>query len=354
MRSPARDRRERVVEHLERLLDRLGAPPAQRERQRDERETDRHEHDREADPARRRAGHQHDDDRGADEREERDSRRRARSSARGRSRAAGRPATGSGAPTDRRRPPRVDEARTSGTVRAAFARPRHRCVTVPIGSRSPLVASARAPHESRSLDAAGATRAILRSGVLRPERPARLLRDGEVGPHWGPGLAALFAMGAARYGDRTALVDERGPLSFAELDAAHRRHRPGPDRDRRPRRRLGRGPVPQPPLLLRDHRRARQARRQRGLPQHRLRGPAARRRHATANARSSSCTTTSSAPLALAAGVEHRLRAWTDDDATPAATRPTATSGRSTTSPSATPTVPTLDRPPSPTAARSS
>jgi acyl-CoA synthetase (AMP-forming)/AMP-acid ligase II len=37
--------------------------------------------------------------------------------------------------------------------------------------------------------------------------------------HWGPGLAAVFAMGAARYGNRTALVDERGLMSFTELDA---------------------------------------------------------------------------------------------------------------------------------------
>jgi acyl-CoA synthetase (AMP-forming)/AMP-acid ligase II len=68
-------------------------------------------------------------------------------------------------------------------------------------------------------DVADATRAILRSGVLRPERPARILRMARTVRKWGPGVAVLFGLGAARYGDRPALVDERGPVSFSELDA---------------------------------------------------------------------------------------------------------------------------------------
>src|SRR5882762_4514173 len=57
-------------------------------------------------------------------------------------------------------------------------------------------------------DVADATRAILRSGVLRPERPARMLRMAKSVRKWGPGVASLFALGGARYGDRAALVDE--------------------------------------------------------------------------------------------------------------------------------------------------
>ncbi|HEY5172854.1 MAG TPA: AMP-binding protein [Acidimicrobiia bacterium] len=68
-------------------------------------------------------------------------------------------------------------------------------------------------------DAARATKALLRSGALRPERPDRMWRMARAVRHWGPGLATAFAMGAARYGERPALVDERGPMSFAELDA---------------------------------------------------------------------------------------------------------------------------------------
>ncbi|MDQ1461231.1 MAG: hypothetical protein QOI08_2715 [Actinomycetota bacterium] len=66
--------------------------------------------------------------------------------------------------------------------------------------------------------AARATTALFRSGVLRPERPDRLWRIARAVRHWGPGLAAVFALGAERHGDRTALIDERGALTFVELD----------------------------------------------------------------------------------------------------------------------------------------
>jgi len=67
-------------------------------------------------------------------------------------------------------------------------------------------------------DAARATKALVRSGVLRPEPPDRIWHIAQAVRHWGPGLAAAFAIGSARYGDRPALVDERGTLSFVELD----------------------------------------------------------------------------------------------------------------------------------------
>jgi acyl-CoA synthetase (AMP-forming)/AMP-acid ligase II len=67
--------------------------------------------------------------------------------------------------------------------------------------------------------AARAAKTVLRSGVLGPDRPERLWRMAQAVRHWGPGLAAVFAMGAARYGNRPALVDERGLMSFTELDA---------------------------------------------------------------------------------------------------------------------------------------
>src|SRR6476469_6207622 len=67
--------------------------------------------------------------------------------------------------------------------------------------------------------AARATRALVRSGVLRPERPDRLWRIAQAVRHWCPGLAAVFALGAERHGQRVALFDERGPMTFVELDA---------------------------------------------------------------------------------------------------------------------------------------
>jgi acyl-CoA synthetase (AMP-forming)/AMP-acid ligase II len=71
----------------------------------------------------------------------------------------------------------------------------------------------------RLADATRTARALVQSGVLRPERPDRLRRLVQAVRHWGPGLAAEFAMGAARYGDLPAIVDERGSVSFNELDA---------------------------------------------------------------------------------------------------------------------------------------
>jgi acyl-CoA synthetase (AMP-forming)/AMP-acid ligase II len=67
-------------------------------------------------------------------------------------------------------------------------------------------------------DAARATRALAHSGLIRPVRPDRLWHMARAVHRWGPGIAALFAMGAARHGDLAALVDERGPLSFEDLD----------------------------------------------------------------------------------------------------------------------------------------
>jgi fatty-acyl-CoA synthase len=62
-------------------------------------------------------------------------------------------------------------------------------------------------------------RAVARSGLFAPTRPDRLVRAGLAVRHWGPTLAAAFAAGAARFGERVGLVDERGALTFDELDA---------------------------------------------------------------------------------------------------------------------------------------
>jgi acyl-CoA synthetase (AMP-forming)/AMP-acid ligase II len=67
--------------------------------------------------------------------------------------------------------------------------------------------------------AARTTTTVLRSGVIRPERPDRLWNAARAVHRWGAGTAALFAMGAARFGDDHALIDERGPVAFRELDA---------------------------------------------------------------------------------------------------------------------------------------
>jgi fatty-acyl-CoA synthase len=68
------------------------------------------------------------------------------------------------------------------------------------------------------VEAARGFRAVARSGLLAPTRPDRLLRAGLATRHWGPTLAAAFAAGAARFGERVGLIDEHGALTYEELD----------------------------------------------------------------------------------------------------------------------------------------
>jgi acyl-CoA synthetase (AMP-forming)/AMP-acid ligase II len=65
------------------------------------------------------------------------------------------------------------------------------------------------------------TAAILaRAGVLRLDRPDKLLRIGLTMLRWGPTPAAGYAISALRTPQRPAIHDERGTISFAELAAA--------------------------------------------------------------------------------------------------------------------------------------
>jgi fatty-acyl-CoA synthase len=60
--------------------------------------------------------------------------------------------------------------------------------------------------------------AFARAGVLRPSRPDRAVRA-LVGLHrWGPTLAAGYIGAAALYPSADAVIDERGAVTFAELE----------------------------------------------------------------------------------------------------------------------------------------
>jgi fatty-acyl-CoA synthase len=71
----------------------------------------------------------------------------------------------------------------------------------------------------RLTDAVHATRVLVRSGALHPTRPDRAVRMALAYRHWGTNLGAAFATAGARYAERVAIVDERGTVTFAELDA---------------------------------------------------------------------------------------------------------------------------------------
>ena len=60
-------------------------------------------------------------------------------------------------------------------------------------------------------------RVLVRSGLLAPVRPDRLVSMALAAGRWGLTPAAGYAAGAARHPNRVALVDDEGPLTFREV-----------------------------------------------------------------------------------------------------------------------------------------
>jgi acyl-CoA synthetase (AMP-forming)/AMP-acid ligase II len=63
-----------------------------------------------------------------------------------------------------------------------------------------------------------AARTLLATGMFKPERPDRALRSLGTLRRWGSSPAAAYAISAIRCPDRIAIVDERGTLTFAEVE----------------------------------------------------------------------------------------------------------------------------------------
>ncbi len=63
-----------------------------------------------------------------------------------------------------------------------------------------------------------AAKVLLDTGILAPTRPDRAIRSLGVMRRWGLTPAAAYGSVAARYPDRAALVDERGLLTFEQVD----------------------------------------------------------------------------------------------------------------------------------------
>jgi fatty-acyl-CoA synthase len=59
---------------------------------------------------------------------------------------------------------------------------------------------------------------LLGTGMVKPVRPDRAARAIAALHRWGPTPAAAYAASAARYPEREAIVDERGTLTFAEVE----------------------------------------------------------------------------------------------------------------------------------------
>src|SRR4051794_36455737 len=59
---------------------------------------------------------------------------------------------------------------------------------------------------------------LISSGLIRPMRPDHLIRFGRLYLAWGPTPALGYLVGAMTRGDETAVIDELGALTFAEMN----------------------------------------------------------------------------------------------------------------------------------------
>lgn len=71
---------------------------------------------------------------------------------------------------------------------------------------------------SRLAEPVFVVRTLARAGMIQPERPDRLIRGLDALRRWGPTIAGGYAASAARRPDATAIIDERGSLTFGEVE----------------------------------------------------------------------------------------------------------------------------------------
>ncbi|MHB8492151.1 MAG: acyl-CoA synthetase [Solirubrobacteraceae bacterium] len=60
--------------------------------------------------------------------------------------------------------------------------------------------------------------ALLRTGMVRPLRPDKALRVLGTLRRWGPSTSSAYMIAGIRYPDRAGLIDDRGTLTFADID----------------------------------------------------------------------------------------------------------------------------------------
>ena len=70
----------------------------------------------------------------------------------------------------------------------------------------------------RLLEPAFVVRTLTTAGLIRPERPDRLVRGLDQLRRWGPTVAGGYASAAIRHPNDPAIVDERGSVTFAEVE----------------------------------------------------------------------------------------------------------------------------------------
>ncbi|HEX8714167.1 MAG TPA: hypothetical protein VF706_01255 [Solirubrobacteraceae bacterium] len=61
-------------------------------------------------------------------------------------------------------------------------------------------------------------RALLGTGIVQPERVDKAVRAVAALRRWGPSSSAAYIGGAIRFPDRPAIVDDRGAVTFREVN----------------------------------------------------------------------------------------------------------------------------------------
>ncbi|SDC09802.1 AMP-binding protein [Actinokineospora iranica] len=99
-------------------------------------------------------------------------------------------------------------------IRKAIARVEHHLSGRPI-----TVSPTRIDQAARRQSVFSVTRTLVRAGVLVPGRPDRVARQLGALARWGPTIVGGYRAAAARKPGAVAVIDERGTLTFAEIDA---------------------------------------------------------------------------------------------------------------------------------------
>ncbi|MEU0538725.1 AMP-binding protein [Nocardia sp. NPDC005978] len=73
------------------------------------------------------------------------------------------------------------------------------------------------PHDTKGFRWRDAALPLLASGALTPVGPVTAVRIGAALRRYGPSLATVLAISAARHADRTAIIDERGAVTYGTL-----------------------------------------------------------------------------------------------------------------------------------------
>ncbi|WP_018680853.1 AMP-binding protein [Actinokineospora enzanensis] len=98
-------------------------------------------------------------------------------------------------------------------IRKALGRVDHH-----LSGRAITVSPARLDQAARGQSTLTVARTLARAGVLTPGRPDRVARQLSALARWGATLVGGYRAAAARVPDAVAIIDERGKLTFGEID----------------------------------------------------------------------------------------------------------------------------------------